>query len=136
MRNFLKKRIDSFRYAFRGIGILFQTEAHGRFHILFGIFVIGAGFFFDITIIEWCLVTICLAMVIAAESFNSAIESTIDLVSPEKHPLAGKAKDLAAGAVLITAIGAIVIGFIIFLPKVLHWLGWLEYFYGKETMVL
>ena len=127
MKNVIKERINSFKYAFNGIKTLFKTEVHGKFHILFALFVVAASVFFDISTVEWCMVIICIAMVVAAEAFNSAIEALTDLASPEYHPLAGKAKDLAAGGVLICSIGALVIGFIIFLPKVLLWLGWLEW---------
>ena len=130
MRDNIQKRVDSFKYAFKGIQFLFRTEVHGKFHLFFGLFVIAASVFFDITTIEWCLVIFCIALVIAAETFNTAIEQLTNLVSPEHHPVAGKVKDLAAGAVLVCAIGSVIIGFIIFLPKVLAWLGWLEFFLG------
>jgi diacylglycerol kinase len=123
MNKIIKERLQKFGYAIKGIQILFQTEVHGKFHIFFALFVIAAGIFFDITTIEWCMIIICISMVISAETFNAAIERLTDLASPDYHPLAGKAKDLAAGAVLICAIGAMIIGFIIFLPKVLAWLG-------------
>lgn len=135
MNKIIKERLQKFGHAIKGIQILFETEVHGKFHIFFALFVIAASVFFDITTIEWCMVVICIAMVISAETFNAAIERLTDLASPEYHPLAGKAKDLAAGAVLICAIGATVIGFTIFLPKVLSWLGWLEYFLGSKNII-
>ena len=122
MRNRIKERVDSFKYAINGVKILFQTQVHGRFHAFFGLFVITAGFFFHISAAEWCMVVLSISMVLAAEAINTAIENLTDLVSPDYHPLAGKAKDVAAGAVLICAIGTVVIGFIIFLPKVITWL--------------
>ena len=122
MKNSFKQRVNSFKYAFNGIILLFQTQIHGRFHAFFGLFVIVAGFFFNISITEWCIVILSISMVIAAEAINTAIESLTDLVSPDYHLLAGQAKDLAAGAVLICAIGTVVIGFIIFLPKIIEWL--------------
>ncbi len=96
MKNAIKKRLEKFGHAIRGIKILFQTEVHGKFHIFFALFVTLAGMFFSITSIEWCMIVICIAMVISAETINSAIERLTDLASPEYHPLAGKAKDLAA----------------------------------------
>jgi len=132
MNKLIRERLQKFGHAIKGLKTLFQTEVHGKFHIFFALFVTLAGAFFDITTIEWCMVVICIAMVISAETFNSAIERLTDLASPEYHPLAGKAKDLAAGAVLVCAIGATIIGFIIFLPKVLTWLGWLDYSSGLE----
>ncbi|MGB0984647.1 MAG: diacylglycerol kinase family protein [Saprospiraceae bacterium] len=118
MRKIIKQRMASFGYALRGLRLLFETEIHGKFHILFAIFVIGASVFFNISTTEWCLVIITITIVISAEAFNSSIESLTDLVSPDQHPLAAKTKDMAAGAVLILAIGAAIIGCIIFLPKV------------------
>lgn len=122
MQELIKRRIASFGYAFRGLRLLFQTEIHGKFHVFFAVFVIAASFFFKISVTEWCFVITSVTIIIGAEAFNSAIESLTDLVSPEKHPLAGKTKDMAAGAVLILAIGAAIIGCIIFLPKVYNWI--------------
>lgn len=119
MKKLLQERLNSFKYAINGVRLLFTTQVHGKFHLFFGLFVIVAGFFFDISTTEWCLVTLSIAMVIGAEAFNTALEKLTDLVSPDYHTLAGQAKDLAAGAVLICALGTLVIGFIIFLPKVL-----------------
>lgn len=122
MKQFLQERLNSFKYAINGIRLLFTTQIHGKFHLLVGIFVVAAGFFFDISTTEWCFIVLSIAMVMSAEGFNTAIEKLTDLVSPDYHPLAGQAKDLAAGAVLIFALGTLVIGFIIFLPKVAIWL--------------
>lgn len=74
------------------------------------------GFHFQITSTEWCIVLICFGLVLAAEAFNTAIERLVNLVSPDYHPIAGDVKDVAAGAVLICAIFAAIIGCIIFLP--------------------
>ena len=74
------------------------------------------GFYFGITPTEWCIVVICFGVVLAAEGFNTAIERLVDLVSPGFHPIAGDVKDVAAGAVLICAIAAAIVGSIIFLP--------------------
>ena len=84
--------------------------------------MLAAGFFFEVSRWEWCLLILCVAVVLAAEAFNSALEYLVDLVSPGQHPLAGKAKDIAAGAVLIVAIGAALVGLLIFIPKALLWL--------------
>jgi len=82
-------------------------------------FVCIAAIAFQITKIEWCLIVISIAAVWTAEAMNTAIEKLTDLVSPELHPLAGKTKDAAAGAVLVIAIGAAIVGGIIFLPHIL-----------------
>jgi diacylglycerol kinase len=87
-----------------------------RIHALAALLAIVAGFALSITAIEWCLIIGCIGLVFMAEVFNTAIETLTNLVSPEFNPLAGKTKDLAAGAVLIAAITAAVIGIIIFLP--------------------
>ena len=85
--------------------------------------VIALGIYFGISKTEWCLIVIAICMVISAEAFNTSIEHLTDLVSPNYHELAGKTKDVAAAAVLITAIGAAILGLIIFLPKFQELLG-------------
>lgn len=118
----LKKRLNSFRYAFQGIGRLFRTQPNAKIHLVATSVVVAGGFYFEISTVEWCLATLAIASVLAAEAFNTAIEDLTDLVSPGQHPLAGHAKDLAAGAVLLVAIGAAVVGVFIFLPKILDWI--------------
>lgn len=78
--------------------------------------VIIAGIVLGITRTEWIMVVMCIGTIIAAELFNTAIEKLVDLVSPERHPVAGRVKDIAAGAVLICAVAAAIIGLIIFIP--------------------
>ena len=112
-------RAKSFKHAFRGIGIIFKTQHNAWIHTVVGILVIVLGFIFCINEAEWGLLILSMAAVIAAEGFNTAIEIDIDLTSPEYHPYARDTKDIAAGAVLLTVIGAIIVGLIIFLPKIL-----------------
>ncbi len=113
----LKKRIESFGFAFKGIATLIRTQDNARIH-LFAIFIVSIlGFLLKLSTIEWCFIIFAFVLVLAAEAFNTAIEFIVDLVSPHYHPLAGKAKDVAAAAVLITAVGAAIIGMIIFGPK-------------------
>lgn len=116
----LKKRIKSFGYAFKGIASLLKKEHNAWIHCLAIVVVTSLGFYFHITPTEWCIVLLCFGMVLAAEGFNTAIERLVDLVSPERHPVAGDVKDVAAGAVLICAIAAAIIGCIIFLPYLLN----------------
>lgn len=116
-----KERIDSFRYAFQGIADLFRTQVHARFHGMAMLAVTAAGCYFQISAGEWVAVVLCMALVISLEAMNTALEYLTDLVSPDYHPLAGKAKDVAAGAVLLAAIGAAVAGAIIFGPKLAAW---------------
>ena len=80
--------------------------------------VTAAGWYFQITRQEWLALVLAMTLVLALEAVNTAIEYLTDLVSPEYHPLAGKAKDVAAAAVLIAAIGAVVVGAIVFLPRI------------------
>ena len=114
----LRKRINSFKYAFAGIYDLFKTQPNAWIHLFAAIVVISLGFFFSISTTEWCLLAFAIAMVLSAEAFNTALEHLTDLVSPDYHELAGRTKDVAAAGVLIAAIGTIVIGFLIFFPKI------------------
>lgn len=111
------KRIKSFKYAINGIKSAFRSEVNMRIHAIIALLVIVCGCFFQISIAEWSLCALCIGLVLAAEMLNTAIENAIDLISPEKHPLAEKAKDAAAGAVLICAIVSAIVGLIIFVPK-------------------
>lgn len=118
--NELKKRLMSFVYAFKGIGSLLKKEHNAWIHCTAIGVVTIAGIYFDITSTEWCIVLLCFGMVLAAEGFNTAIERLVNLVSPNFHPVAGDVKDVAAGAVLICAIAAAIIGIIIFFPYFLN----------------
>ncbi|TXK51343.1 diacylglycerol kinase family protein [Pontibacter qinzhouensis] len=118
METYFKKRYNSFKFAFRGLNSALRSEPHMRLHVLLAVGVVVAGFLFGVTATEWCLLVGCMGVVFMAEIFNTAIETVVNLVSPDFHPLAGKAKDLAAGAVLAAAIMAAVVGLIIFLPYV------------------
>lgn len=91
-----------------------------RLHVLSAIGVIVAGFLFDVTKLEWCLLAGSIGLVLAAEIFNTAIETLTNLVSPQHNSLAGKTKDLAAAAVLVAAITAAIVGLIIFIPYILN----------------
>lgn len=119
IKEVIKKRIRSFRYAFQGVFHLFRTELNAKIHLAAAFLAILLGIFFSITPGEWCLIVLCIFSTFSAEAFNTAIEDLVDLVSPENRPLAGRAKDLAAGAVLLTAIGAAVCGSLIFFPRIL-----------------
>jgi len=114
----LKDRFNSFRYAFKGIADLLKSQANARIHLVATIAVLTAGAFLELTLNEWCLIIFCITFVFSAEAVNTAIEYLTDLISPDYHPLAGKAKDVAAAAVLLAAIGATIVGLIIFLPKI------------------
>ena len=117
--SFIKERIASFRYAFEGILEVIKSQANFKIHLLAAFLAIIAGYCFSISTTEWCLIIASIAAVLSAETFNTAIEHLTNLVSPDYHVLAKRTKDAAAGAVLFMAIGAAIIGVLIFLPKVL-----------------
>ena len=116
-RTGLAGRVASFSYALRGLWTLIATQANARIHAVATVLVIAAGFWFGLTRMEWCAVVAAIGLVWIAEGLNTALEFLTDLVSPEHHPRAGTAKDVAAGAVLAASIAAAVIGAIIFGPK-------------------
>ena len=115
-----KKLINSFKYAIEGIISSFKTERNMKIHVLAMTVVIALGFFFKLDKIEWCFIIIAIASVISAELFNTALETVVDIVSPERNPKAKLVKDIAAGAVLVVAIDAAIIGFIILGPRVIN----------------
>ena len=106
MKYDFKKQIRSFGYAWKGIRQCIGKEQNLSFHLITTTIVIGAGFLFDITRTEWIIIILCIGVVVAAELFNTAIERLVDLVSPERHPIAGQVKDIAAGAVLVCAVAS------------------------------
>ena len=108
----------SFGYALRGLGMMLRTQANARLHAAAAVLAVAAGFWFRIAHVEWCAVVAAIGLVWTAEGLNTAIEAVVDLVSPERHPLAGRAKDVAAGAVLCAALAALATGVLIFGPRV------------------
>jgi diacylglycerol kinase len=110
-------RIKSFKYAFEGIFLLLKTQHNAWIHFISTIAVVLTGLLFKLSTTEWCLIILSIIIVWMSEALNTACEFLADVTSPEFHPLIKKSKDVAAGAVLITAIGAVVIGLLIFLPK-------------------
>lgn len=114
-----KKQLKSFTFAWKGILTCAGHEQNITFHLIAAIIVVAAGFCFGISRTEWMVVMLCIGTVIAAELFNSAIERLVDMVSPEWEKIAGEVKDIAAGAVLVTAIAAAIVGIIVFLPYVI-----------------
>ena len=118
--NFLLARIKSFGYAFKGIAVLIVSQPNAWIHALATLVVLSLGLYFEVSATEWCFLILAMALVWVAEAANTAIEFLTDLASPDYHPLAGKAKDVAAGAVLLAAIFAATIGGIIFVPYFLN----------------
>ena len=115
----LRKRLRSFKFAGNGIRLLIAHEHNAWIHCFAAVCVTIAGWSIGLSSIEWIAIVFAIAMVLAAEAVNSSIEALADLVSPGYNEAIKRTKDLAAGAVLILAIGAATIGCIIFLPKFL-----------------
>lgn len=116
----LRKRLRSFRYAFHGIQFLIRHEHNAWIHCFAAICVVTAGCLTGLSVMEWIAVIFAIGMVLAAEAVNSSIEALADLVSPDYNEAIKRTKDLAAGAVLILAIAAAIVGLLIFIPKFLN----------------
>ena len=114
-----KRLINSFKYAFEGIYTGLKIEQNMKIHFIIMILVIIFGIILKISKMEWIICIILFAFVISLELINTAIENTVDLITQEKNPKAKIAKDVAAGAVLVSAIASAIIGLIIFVPKII-----------------
>ena len=115
-----KNLMQSFGYAFEGIGYALKTVNNLKIHLLFTLVVIVGGFFFEITTSEFLVCLVFIALVISLELVNTAIEEVVDLASPDINPIAKRAKDVAAAAVLFSAIMAFIVGIAIFLPRIIE----------------
>lgn len=113
----MRKFINGFKYAFKGMGYATATQLNFRVHLVAALLAIVLGFYLHISPAEWCWITACIALVLIVELLNTAIEILVDLVSPEWNEKAGHIKDVSAAAVLLTAIFALIVGAIIFIPK-------------------
>lgn len=109
--------IDSFNYAVSGIITSIKTERNMLIHYIIAILVLGLSLFFDFSRIEFLILLFATTLVVVAELINTAIEKTIDLVVKDYHPMAKVAKDIAAGAVLIAALNAIIVGYLLFFDR-------------------
>lgn len=107
----------SFGFALEGVSYLIRTQRSAQIEIVIGAAVIAAAVWLGITAIEWSLLVLAIALVLALEALNTAIELAVTLASPERHPLAKAAKDVSAAMVLIAAIGAAVVGAVILGPR-------------------
>ena len=114
----IAKRLKSFTYAFNGLRILLREEHNSRIHLFATVCVVVAGVIFRISSLEWVAVVFAIGLVFGGEIFNSAIEDLADVVCPERDERIKKVKDLSAAAVLVSAFTALIIGLIIFIPKV------------------
>jgi diacylglycerol kinase (ATP) len=116
----LTARLRSFSHAIRGVRIMVNSQHNAWIHALATVVVSILGLCFGLRTSEWCWIVLAIAIVWTAEALNTALEFLMNAATPEYHPLVEKAKDVAAGAVLISAIGAAIIGLIILGPYVLR----------------
>jgi diacylglycerol kinase len=118
MNRYFHGRIQSFRFAFRGLRTLFRETPNARIELVMALLAVALGFLLHISATEWLAICIVIGMVPACEAMNTAIERLSDYVSQhQKHPIIRKVKDVAAAGVLIAAIAALAVGILIFLPK-------------------
>ena len=113
----------AFKNAGAGIAYAMKTQRNVRIDLVFAVIAIALGFILKISVTQWAVVCLCIGSVIGMECMNTAIESVVDLVSPEYHILAKRAKDCAAGAVYLDAIASAAVGIIIFVPRILLMIG-------------
>lgn len=118
-----KRLVNSFKYAGQGIVQSYKGEQNLKIHTVIAILVIIFGFLFKISYTEWLVCLVLIGLVLMAEFFNTAIEYVVDLASPDIHPLAKAAKDTASAGVLMMAIISAIIGLLIFVPKLVEWIG-------------
>lgn len=115
-----KKLKNSFKYAIQGIKSALKTEQNLKIHFIVTVLAIILGVVLKVNFTEWAICFLLFGFVITAELLNTAIEVTVDLAMPEKNEKAKLAKDIAAGAVLVSAIVSILVGIVIFLPKIIN----------------
>lgn len=115
----MNKFIRGFGYAFKGVSYALKTQLNFRVHLVCALIVIALGYALNISAAEWLWIIIAIGLVLAAEAFNTALELLVDFVSPQYDKKAGHIKDMCAAAVLLTAVTALIIGAVIFLPKLI-----------------
>ncbi len=115
----LKKRVNSFYYAFKGLRIFFSTQINAHIHLLGLLSMITLGLYFNVSKNEWLVLIFAAGFVFVTEILNTAIEFLTDLVSPQYNEQAGRVKDIAAGAVLVSAMLALIVAGIIFIPRII-----------------
>lgn len=116
----IKRRLKSFKYAFNGLFYVITTQTNMQIHVMAMVFVITSGIIFKISITEWLFIVLAIALVLVSEIVNTTIEEIVNFISPEYNKKAGLIKDLGAAFVLLAAIFAIVVGIIIFSPKIIQ----------------
>lgn len=126
MKSFLYSRIHAFRHAFRGLFYVMKTQRNAWIHTGVTTAVFIVGIWLKISLIEWAILVLTIAMVFMAEFVNTAIEAVVDLASPNKHPLAKIGKDVGAAAVLVAAFAAVLVGLLILGPPLLQKLNFIS----------
>ncbi|MBN1438399.1 MAG: diacylglycerol kinase family protein [Anaerolineales bacterium] len=111
--------LESFRNAFSGLWYALRTQRNARIHLVFTILASAAGLWLELTLEQWCLIVLSIGMVWMAELSNTVLEQVVDLLSPEYSILAKTAKDVKAGVVVVASGSAVLIGILIFGPKLL-----------------
>ncbi|GAC1639663.1 MAG: diacylglycerol kinase family protein [Herpetosiphon sp.] len=117
--NWLSGRVRSFSYAFAGLWVVLAQQ-NTRLHLISAIGVIVAGLLWQLSQAEWLAIVLTISLVLCLEAINTSLEAIVDLVSPRHHPLAARAKDVGAAAVLIAAVGAVGVALLIFGPRIWH----------------
>jgi diacylglycerol kinase (ATP) len=118
--SFIRGRVRSFKFAFRGLWLLIKTEASIKSQLVLGFLITVLGFAMDLSVTEWLFQTLSIGLVLTTESLNTGIEKLCDFVHPDYHKRIGFIKDISAGAVTFAALFAIIIGLIIYLPKFMN----------------
>lgn len=113
----IKARLKSFTYAFNGLRVMFKNEHNVWIHSFATLCTVTTGIILNLSALEWVAIIFAIVLVIAGETFNSAIEKLCDVVQPNRDERIGKIKDMSAGAVLLCAIAAVAVGLLIFVPK-------------------
>lgn len=127
-KTFITSRAASFRHAIRGWGHVLKTQQNAWIHSLIASIVIALGVWLGLSTRDWAIIVLTIAMVFTAEFINTAIEAVFDLASPNYHPLAKVGKDVGAGAVLVAALAAVIVGLLILGPPL--WAKLLLFFTG------
>jgi diacylglycerol kinase (ATP) len=117
-KSFLQDRLNGVALAFKGAYLLVRTERSIKIQIFLGLIMTAAGFYFDISNTEWIVQTMAIGLVLGTEGINTAIEKLSDYIQPNHDPKIGFIKDISAGAVMMVAIAASIVGLIIYLPKI------------------
>ncbi len=119
-QNWLLSVIRSFGYAMAGIGRLIRQQRNAQIHMALTLLILAISLLWGLSRIEWLILILTIALVLSMEALNTAVEAVVDLVSPQFHPLAKLAKDVAAGGVLIAAVGAVLVALLLYGERVLR----------------